>query len=237
MSRQIDIVVQGVLGTTPTLVRTANERVYCHFRLATTPTFRVGEDWRQGETLWFTAKAWGTLARNLSMSLRKGDPVVLVGRFTQESWKRDNGTIGCTNVLTVSTGGHDLARGESHFMKVAPLTRSADSADEASASGEAGQTGEGEAAPSAGETGCAADEAGGCEAPSQPQVTGASPADPWEVTRGEAPEPGTEAFEAGDALSEEGPVSEREPGQDAEPAAPVTGGQPEVMTQPAYVLV
>lgn len=58
MSRQIDIVVQGVLGTTPTLVRTANERVYCHFRLATTPTFRVGEDWRQGETLWFTAKAW-----------------------------------------------------------------------------------------------------------------------------------------------------------------------------------
>lgn len=163
--------------------------------------------------------------------------MVLVGRFTQESWKRDNGTIGCTNVLTVSTGGHDLARGESHFMKVAPLTRSADSADEASASGEAGQTGEGEAAPSAGETGCAADEAGGCEAPSQPQVTGASPADPWEVTRGEAPEPGTEAFEAGDALSEEGPVSEREPGQDAEPAAPATGGQPEVMTQPAYVLV
>ena len=68
-------------------------------------------------------------------------------------------------------------------------------------------------------------------------MTGASPADPWEVTRGEAPEPGTEAFEAGDALSEEGPVSEREPGQDAEPAAPATGGQPEVMTQPAYVLV
>lgn len=238
MSRQIDIVVQGVLGTTPTLIRTANERVYCHFRLATTPTFRVGEDWRQGETLWFTAKAWGTLARNLAMSLHKGDPVVLVGRFTQESWQRDNGTIVQTNVLTVSTGGHDLSRGESRFMKVAPLTRSADSAvsaDEPAMSGEVRQECEDGAAPSAGETGCPQGGATGQEAPSRSQGAGASPTDPWEVAQHEAQEP-----QAGALRPDEGPSEEEDPvcgkglGQDAELAALAVGD--EQQAQPAYVL-
>lgn len=130
MTRQLELVVQGVLGTTPIVSRAPSGRAYCRFRLATTPTFRTSEGWRDEETIWFTAKAWGSLAENLARSLRKGDPVLLVGRFTQERWSsRLRGEM-LTNVLTVAAGGHDLNRGETRFMKIerADAARTAPSA-------------------------------------------------------------------------------------------------------------
>lgn len=117
MSRQLDLVVQGVLGTRPSVVRTATGRPFCHFRVATTPSFRSRDGWRDGATMWFTAKAWGALAENLGHSLHKGDPVVLVGRLSQETWLNETGEH-LDNVLTVSCGGHDLTWGESRFMRV-----------------------------------------------------------------------------------------------------------------------
>ncbi len=130
MTRQLELVVQGVLGTTPVVSRTPSGRAYCRFRLATTPTFRTSEGWRDEETIWFTAKAWGPLAENLARSLRKGDPVLLVGRFTQESWSSRLRGETITNVLTVAAGGHDLNRGETRFMKIerADAARTAPSA-------------------------------------------------------------------------------------------------------------
>ena len=44
MTRQLELVVQGVLGTTPVVSRTPSGRAYCRFRLATTPTFRTNRD-------------------------------------------------------------------------------------------------------------------------------------------------------------------------------------------------
>ena len=130
MTRQLELVVQGVLGTTPVVSRTPSGRAYCRFRLATTPTFRTSEGWRDEETIWFTAKAWGPLAENLARSLRKGDPVLLVGRFTQERWSSRLRGETITNVLTVAAGGHDLNRGETRFMKIerADAARTAPSA-------------------------------------------------------------------------------------------------------------
>lgn len=130
MSRQLDLVVQGVLGTHPSVIRTASGRAFCHFRLATTPSFRTDAGWRDGPTMWFTAKAWGGLAENLGHSLRKGDPVVLVGRLGQESWTGERGEQ-VDNVLTVACGGHDLTRGESRFMRISQASGSAASADPA----------------------------------------------------------------------------------------------------------
>lgn len=119
MARQIEMTVQGVLGTDPTLTESPGRRPFCHFRLANTPTYRAGDRWDEGDTIWFTVKAWGNLALNLSRSFRKGDPVLLLGRFTQETWqRRDDGAIQVTNVLTVTAGGHDLARGASHYSRI-----------------------------------------------------------------------------------------------------------------------
>ena len=108
MSRQLDLVVQGSLGTNPVVSRTSSGRLFCYFRVATAPSFRVEEVWRDGPTIWFTAKAWGYLAENLAHSLHKGDPVVLVGRFSQDTWENDRGQQ-LTNVLTVASASADTA--------------------------------------------------------------------------------------------------------------------------------
>ena len=104
--------------------------------MATAPSFRVEEVWRDGPTIWFTAKAWGYLAENLAHSLHKGDPVVLVGRFSQDTWENDRGQQ-LTNVLTVSCGGPDLTWGESRFMRVARTAQAIGAADATTSAGSA----------------------------------------------------------------------------------------------------
>ncbi len=134
MTRQLDLTVQGVVGTNPVLSRVGdNARPYCRFRVAVTPTYRTVQGWNNAATIWFTAKAWGQLAANLSHSLRKGDAVLLTGRFSQESWE-NNGRKHETNVITLQAAGHDLTRGESRFARV----RAVESAPSASSGGGTG---------------------------------------------------------------------------------------------------
>ena len=134
MTRQLDLPVQGVVGTSPVLSRVGDSaRPYCRFRVAVTPTYRTEQGWNNAETIWFTAKAWGQLAANLSHSLRKGDAVLLTGRFSQESWE-SNGRKHETNVITLQAAGHDLTRGESRFARV----KAVESAPSASSGGGTG---------------------------------------------------------------------------------------------------
>ncbi|TFH52039.1 single-stranded DNA-binding protein [Actinomyces viscosus] len=136
MTRQLDLTVQGVVGTNPVLSRVGdNARPYCRFRVAVTPTYRTDQGWNNADTIWFTAKAWGQLAANLSHSVRKGDAVLLTGRFSQESWE-SNGREHETNVITLQAAGHDLTRGESRFARV----RAVESAPSASSGAGAGDT-------------------------------------------------------------------------------------------------
>ena len=136
MSRQLDLIVQGSLGTNPVVSRTSSGRLFCYFRVATAPSFRIEDVWREGPTIWFTAKAWGYLAENLARSLHKGDPVVLVGRFSQDLWENDRGQQ-LTNVLTVSCGGPDLTWGESRFMRVSRTARTVDAESTTTSAGSA----------------------------------------------------------------------------------------------------
>ena len=136
MTRQLDLTVQGVVGTNPVLSRVGdNARPYCRFRVAVTPTYRTERGWNNAETIWFTAKAWGQLAANLSHSLHKGDAVLLTGRFSQESWE-NNGRRHETNVITLQAAGHDLTRGESRFARVRAV-ESAPSASSGAGTGDA----------------------------------------------------------------------------------------------------
>ena len=146
MSRQLDLVVQGSLGTNPIVSRTSSGRLFCYFRVATAPSFRVADVWREGPTIWFTAKAWGYLAENLARSLHKGDPVVLVGRFSQDAWENDRGQQ-LTNVLTVSCGGPDLTWGESRFMRVSHAVQAAEDEEATTSAGSAPSGASADAAP------------------------------------------------------------------------------------------
>lgn len=96
------------------------------FRLASTPR-RWDKNQRQyvdGATNWITVQCWRDLALHVRDSLRRGDPVVVVGRLKTEEWTKDE-IRHSRFVLDASTVGHDLTRGVSAFRRVPRPSESA----------------------------------------------------------------------------------------------------------------
>jgi single-strand DNA-binding protein len=86
------------------------------FRLACTPRLRKAGDWTDGETTWMTVTCFRSLADNAAGSVRKGDPVIVVGRLRTSVWVKD-GVQQERTVLEALTIGHDLTRGTSAFNR------------------------------------------------------------------------------------------------------------------------
>jgi len=86
------------------------------FRLACTPRIRRGGDWTDGETTWQTITCFRSLAENAASSVRKGDPVIVIGRLRTQVWNKE-GVQQERTVLEALTIGHDLTRGTSAFHR------------------------------------------------------------------------------------------------------------------------
>lgn len=52
-----------------------------------TPRYKQGDDWVDGETIWFKVTVWEQLPEIL---FAKGTAVIVSGELRQESWKTDN---------------------------------------------------------------------------------------------------------------------------------------------------
>jgi single-strand DNA-binding protein len=87
------------------------------FRLATTPRYRKNGDWVDGNTTWLTVTCWRTLAEHVASSIRKGDPVIVVGRLRTNVWQGQDGPVERL-ILEAITVGHDLSRGTSAFRRI-----------------------------------------------------------------------------------------------------------------------
>lgn len=74
--------------------------------------------WEEAPGAWYTVKAWGNLANNAHQSLRKGQPIVLVGRPGAQAWLNKENKIDSEIAIHASAIGHDLNRGISTFGKV-----------------------------------------------------------------------------------------------------------------------
>jgi single-strand DNA-binding protein len=72
--------------------------------------------WQDLPTNWFTVKAWRGLAENVAASVRRGDAVVVTGRFTADVWERE-GERSVRSTVVATSIGHDLTRGTSVFAK------------------------------------------------------------------------------------------------------------------------
>ena len=88
------------------------------FRLATTPRRwdRSQRSYVDGTTTWLTVQCWRQLATHVRDSVRRGDPVVVIGRLKTEEWTRDD-VRNSRIVLEATAVGHDLSRGVSSFRK------------------------------------------------------------------------------------------------------------------------
>ena len=85
------------------------------FRLACTPRIRTKSGWGDGNTTWIEVSCFRLLAEHVAASVRKGDPVVVVGRLRTSVWEKD-GQSHERLVLEADMVGHDLNRGTSAFL-------------------------------------------------------------------------------------------------------------------------
>jgi single-strand DNA-binding protein len=100
------------------------------FRLACTPRVRSkGGEFSDGNTTWIDVTCFRSLATHVAASIRKGDPVIVVGRLRTSVWEKDGQTrerIG----LEAETVGHDLTRGTAIFRRAPRATVDPTDADE-----------------------------------------------------------------------------------------------------------
>lgn len=110
------------------LVQTAHgPTAVATMRVAVTPRRRSrdGDDWTDGETMWFRVSAWRSTAANAVASLNQGDRVVVVGRLTQRTWTDGNGVERPGFNVEADSIGLDIARRAAMFVKPTPDQRSA----------------------------------------------------------------------------------------------------------------
>ena len=88
------------------------------FRLACTPRIRTKGEWGDGNTTWIDVSCFRGLAEHVAASVRKGDPVVVIGRLRTNVWDQD-GQSRSRLVVEAETIGHDLNRGTAVFRRQA----------------------------------------------------------------------------------------------------------------------
>jgi len=103
----MNVTVVGNLGNDPELkfVKTAKGDIQVvSFSLAYTPRERKGNEYVEGETMWFRVSQWGDKAEALVDALRKGDSVIVQGTQKQTTFKGRDGSeksaleINATNI-------------------------------------------------------------------------------------------------------------------------------------------
>ncbi len=127
------VTLQGWVGT-PVTSRVAGDSLVASFRVAATPRRyqRKTETWVDGPTQWYGVSAWRALGENCLQSVRRGDPVVVHGRLSVNTWTNRDGVEVSTLEVEATHVGHDLSKGTAVFSRT---PKPADASDPA-ASGE-----------------------------------------------------------------------------------------------------
>ncbi|MFC6153554.1 single-stranded DNA-binding protein [Nocardioides yefusunii] len=111
------ITFSGNVGSRVELGAVGEGVAVASFRVGSTPRRLRDGRWEDGETAWYTVKAWRQLADNLAASLSVGDPVLVTGRVSAETWTAQDGTLVTRHVVVAASVGHDLTRGRSTFVR------------------------------------------------------------------------------------------------------------------------
>jgi single-strand DNA-binding protein len=112
------ITLQGNVGG-DVRIRTAGDSEVATFRVACTPRrwSRRDQAWFDAPTQWYSVSCWRALAHHVEQSLHRGDPVVVHGRLTQNTWTNSDGVDVVTDEVEALFVGHDLNRGTTAFTK------------------------------------------------------------------------------------------------------------------------
>ncbi len=121
------IVLRGRAGTDVVLHQSESTstgepgRVFCRFRLAVNRAWRKDNgEWEESPPVWYTVRAWGKLAENAYFSVRRGAPVLVVGRPSAQAWIDKEGALQSELAINAVSIGFDLTFGMATFRKVTP---------------------------------------------------------------------------------------------------------------------
>jgi single-strand DNA-binding protein len=113
------IAIVGNVVDTPRRRRTKNGHEVTNFRIASTSRRfdREQEKFVDNSTLYVNVTCWRQFAVNVDESIRKGQPVVVYGRYYMREYKVEEQLRSSYELEAVAVG-HDLARGRSQFTRV-----------------------------------------------------------------------------------------------------------------------
>lgn len=144
MINEAQICLTGYVATQPVTRTLLSGADVAEMRVAWTPRWqdRATAEWVDGHTSYATVICWRTLALNVGMCIRKGDPVVVKGRLTIRPFTDKEGAHRTAVEVEASSVGHDLNKGVSKFSRIRPRTGM--TASEFAAAKEAGDNGDDE---------------------------------------------------------------------------------------------
>jgi single-strand DNA-binding protein len=122
MSQGGYVTLVGFVAQDPSIRTTATGKLLTKVRVGTTPRYRDSAtgQWRDAETSYYNVSCWSRLADHVRASLRKGDPVIVKGRFRTSSFEDKNGQLRTSIEITADTVGHDLNRGPANYIRLRP---------------------------------------------------------------------------------------------------------------------
>lgn len=111
--------IVGNVVDTPKLRRTKSGHFVANLRVASTPRRfdRETNAWVDCRTLFVTVTCWRAMGENVAQSLRKGQPVIVTGRYYQREYEQ-NEVLRTAYELEATAIGHDLSRGVSDFERL-----------------------------------------------------------------------------------------------------------------------
>jgi single-strand DNA-binding protein len=112
------LTIIGNVVSPPRMRMTKNGHAVSNFRIASTSRRFDSEQgaYVDNATLFVNVTCWRGLAENVALSIQKGQPVVVTGRYLQREYKVDE-TVRVAYELEAIAVGHDLSRGSAVFCK------------------------------------------------------------------------------------------------------------------------
>ena len=119
MSQGGYVTLVGFVAQDPIQRPTKNGVLVTDLRVGATPRVqdRVTNEWRDGITSYYDVSCWRRLGDNVRASLRKGDPVMVKGKFRARTYIDKNGVTRTMIDIVADTVGHDMNRGVANYLR------------------------------------------------------------------------------------------------------------------------
>src|SRR5690348_10143657 len=119
MIHEAQVTVAGYVAIDPKFKKVAGDISSAKLRVAYTARRRDKEtgEWSDGPTSFVNIQCWRTLADNVRVSVRKGEPVLVMGRLQIRRFEDHEGAARTAVEIEAMSIGHDLTRGVAQFSR------------------------------------------------------------------------------------------------------------------------